>query len=341
MKKLLGALAAITAVIFIIAYISEITTAVLTAIERCLNVIIPSLFLMMVLSRYIVSKRLFEPLEKLMYLPSKLLGFSPRLMAVFILSNIGGYPIGASMLSQMKASGEITSKQTEVCASYCFCSGPAFLVGAVGLCVYGSKSIGYMMFLSCVLANLAACIIYNRVFGISRAALQGSKSTQNTYTITDAISDSGKAMFSMCAVIVSFSAVTVVLQKTCTVFDIDSTLLAPIFEITNVTYFSGAKLSLLPYSAALVSFGGLCVWLQNASLIKKSFSILKTLLLRIPISVLSGIIFKGIYSTFSDRYMASSAELGGLVVNIDNFAPSICLIIMIFMILNKKRLAFQ
>ncbi len=341
MKKLLGALAAITAVVFVIVYISDITAAVLIAVERCLNVIIPSLFIMMVLSRYIVSKRLLDPLEKLMYLPSKLMGFSPRLMTVFILSNIGGYPIGASMLSQMVKSGEISPKQAEVCASYCFCSGPAFLVGAVGLCVYGSKSVGYMMFLSCVIANLMACIIYNRMFGISRAAIQGSKRTESAYTITDAITDSGKAMFSMCAVIISFSAVTVVLQKACTTFYVESTLIAPIFEITNVTSFPPAKLSLLPCCTALVSFGGLCVWLQNASLVKKSFSLARTLLLRIPISVLSGIIFKGIYGTFSDRYMPSGAELGGLVVNIDNFAPSICLIIMIFMILNKKRLAFQ
>ena len=341
MKKLLGALAAITAVVFVIAYISDITSAVLTAVERCLNVIIPSLFIMMVLSRYIVSKGLFEPLEKLMKLPSKLLGFSPRLMTVFILSNIGGYPIGASMISQMVKSGEISTKQAEVCASYCFCSGPAFLVGAVGLCVYQSKSLGFMMFLSCVIANLAACIIYNRVFSISKTSIHESKSTQNAYTLTDAITDSGKAMFSMCAVIISFSAVTVVLQKACTAFSISPMLLAPLFEITNVTSFSPEKLSLLPCCTALVSFGGLCVWLQNASLVKKSFSILKTLLLRMPISVLSGIIFKVIYSTFSDRYIPSSAELGGLVVNIDNFAPSICLIIMIFMILNKKRLAFQ
>ena len=219
MKKLLGALAAITAVVFVIVYISDITSAVLTAVERCLNVIIPSLFIMMVISRYIVSKRLFEPLEKLMNLPSKLLGFSPRLMTVFILSNIGGYPIGATMLSQMCKNGEISPKQAEVCASYCFCSGPAFLVGAVGMCVYQSKSLGYMMFLSCVIANLAACIIYNRVFGISKAALQGGKCTESTYTITDAISDSGKAMFSMCAVIISFSAVTVVLQKACAADD--------------------------------------------------------------------------------------------------------------------------
>ena len=198
-----------------------------------------------------------------------------------------------------------------------------------------------MMFLSCVIANLAACIIYNRVFSISKTSIHESKSTQSAYTLTDAITDSGKAMFSMCAVIISFSAVTVVLQKACTAFSIDPMLLAPLFEITNVTSFSPAKLSLLPCCTSLVSFGGLCVWLQNASLVKKSFSILKTLLLRIPISVLSGIIFKAIYSTFSDRYMPSGAELGGLVVNIDNFAPSICLIIMIFMILNKKRLAFQ
>lgn len=341
MLKALRAIAAVSAVIFIISAISDISEAVLEAIIRCINIIIPSLFIMMAASRYIIANDMLRPFECLFKLPAKLLGIPPKLLTVFILSNIGGYPIGASMLTQMCKKEQLSQKQAYVIASYCFCSGPAFLIGAVGLCVYGSKEIGALMFISCLTANILFCIIYNRIFGICKIKINDADRNTAAYSLTDAVADSGKALMTMCGIIVAFSVVNVVVGKVCSIVGTEAPLIAAIFEVTNVTEADPFKLELIPFITALTSFGGICVWIQNKALVKNSFPVMKTLLLRIPISVTSGIIFKVLYDCISDQYYSSNADFNGFVVNIDNFVPSICLIIMIFICINKKRLAFQ
>lgn len=338
--KALKALSAVMIIVFIILCISDISFAVSQAILRCINIIIPSLFIIMVASRYIVTKNLMSPIAKLLKPLCVLTGMNTDLLTVFILSNIGGYPIGASMLSQMAKKGEISENDAAIAASYCFGSGPAFVVGAVGLCVYESSQIGYLMFASCVIANLAACIIYNRVFRTELHCEYRFNDHNGTYTVSDAIIDSGKSLFTMCAVIVAFSLANVALEKLTAVLGYDMTLIAPLVEVTNSTSQSFARLSLAHLVTAYISFGGICVWMQNAALAGKSFSILRALVLRIPIALLSGGIFKALYSRFAESSLPANADFNGFVVNIDNFLPSICLIIMIFLLINKKRLAF-
>ena len=338
--KTVKAFVAISLLGFIIMNLSEVSLAVTDALERCINIIIPSLFIMIVASRYIIANNILSPLEKLFKPLGYITSMSGRMTSAFIISNIGGYPIGASMLAQMVSNGQITKKDAEVAASYCFGSGPAFIIGAIGLCVYGSERIGYLMFISCITANLIACIIYNRIFKTQLQQNIPACKDAASYNITNAIIDSGKALFTMCSVIVAFSIVNVALNRMSMLTEEYTAFIAPLFEVTNTASKHLSALRFAPYVAASVAFGGLCVWLQNAALIGKNFSALRPLMLRIPISILTGAIFKVLNNRLSDDYMGANAELNSFVVNIDNFLPSICLIIMIFLLINKKRLAF-
>ncbi len=342
MKSYLKTIAALLAAVFVIADMQSISAAVSQALSRCVNIIIPSLFIMMIISRILADlkvpgfmKRIFKPV-------GYITGLNGQLLPVFLMSNIGGFPIGASMTAQLVKKGVISEKQAPVVASYCFSSGPAFLIGAVGLCAYGNKNIGSVMLISCVLANLAACTVYNKLFKIriERYSLDSEKSIG----IAEAIADSGMALFKMCAVIVAFSAVGVICEKCVKLLGLSdkiSDILMSVTEITNIEKLGAYGGSLISVSTAIVSFGGLCVWLQNAALVNKQFSVIKTLLLRIPIAALSGLLFKLMFPIFSEDFMPVYANISELTVNIDNFLPSICLIIMIFLTIDKKRFAFS
>lgn len=351
-KLFIKRFAAVAAAVFVMVNIEDISYSVSDAAQRCLNTIIPSLFIMMVISRYIVSIDVLKPVSRILKPLVKLTGLSPRLLTVFIMSNIGGYPVGISMLSELCRSKEISQKNAAIAASYCFSSGPAFIIGAVGICSYHSSSAGTAMFTACVLANLTFCILYNRIFHTRQLSTLSSEteSVSSPISITEAIEHSAKALFSMCSVIVAFSVVTVFVGNASSAFgltDHTSAALNALTEITTITGF--AELGDMPAAVMLTAFGGLCVWLQNYSLCAKNRTaglepnklILGAFLLRIPIAIASGVYFKLLYGTVFGRSVSASADPSSLAVSTNNLVPSICLIIMIFLTIDKKRLAFH
>ena len=83
---------------------------------------------------------------------------------IFILGNISGYPIGIKLLSDMVKEEKIPPRTAEIMSCYCYAGGPAFLTGAVGLAVFGSKKVGLLMFLSILTANFLVGMVMNRIF---------------------------------------------------------------------------------------------------------------------------------------------------------------------------------
>ena len=86
----------------LIKYSKEVSSAVILSIESCLKIIIPSLFAFMVLSNLIVKSNIYILISKPFSLISRyLFRIPPELFSIFLLSNIGGYPIGAKLLTEL------------------------------------------------------------------------------------------------------------------------------------------------------------------------------------------------------------------------------------------------
>ena len=68
-------------------YIDDVKTAVIKAVKSCAFTIVPSLFVMCVLSSAIMSSRAVKKALSVFRINSSIL-------TAFILGNIGGYPIG-------------------------------------------------------------------------------------------------------------------------------------------------------------------------------------------------------------------------------------------------------
>ena len=101
-KKTIIALAVIFISIFIIIFSEQASLTVVKSINTCLDVIIPSTFIFMVISSYILSNELY----KVIFLPflivlKKILKLNERQLSVFLLSLIGGYPIGLKLLKEV------------------------------------------------------------------------------------------------------------------------------------------------------------------------------------------------------------------------------------------------
>lgn len=318
----------------------EAMLGISSGIARCLDVIVPSLFGMMLLSQLLISSRLYHVLSSLFYPISKwLFGLPKQLFPVFLISNIAGYPVGAKMLLQLQENGSIDKKTAEVMAVCCYGSGPAFILGVIGVGIFSNLTLGMTVFISCAAANAVAAFIIGRFFK-PKCAETDSSMTFSPKILVDSVASSGNAMLMICLMIISFSyflsiADSAGLLRIFAGTNTD-TGIRTFLEISNISSFR-SDLRLLPLMTALISFGGICVHMQLLAITKNKFSLKKFFIFRLPISILAGIINFVIItqSNFAEYAFAQAAYSSHSLKN--SVFSGICLIFMIITIIFSKK----
>lgn len=167
--------------------------------------------------------------------------------------------------------------------AFCNNSGPAFLVGAAGVGVFGSASIGLLLYASHALAALltGALLRSGAPQHISPPPAPGEA---RGGALTEAVASSVSGMLSVCGYVVAFSALTGAMESA-GVFSLLSgelamhtplglhlsrALLAGFLELgSGLSALSGLPASPLALSAAslLASWGGLSVHMQTAAVV--------------------------------------------------------------------------
>ena len=107
--------------------------------------------------------RPFAPFSK------KLFGTPPISFCTFLMAVLSGYPVGSKMISDLYASGKITKMEATRMSAFCSTSGPMFIIGAVGVNMFKSAQIGYILFLSHVFSAFLNGIIF-RKYGENKKA---------------------------------------------------------------------------------------------------------------------------------------------------------------------------
>ena len=79
----------------------------------------------------------------------------------FIMGLISGYPVGAKIVSNFKEKGICTQEEAERMLSFTNNSGPLFIVGTVGISLFGDSRIGLLLFITHVLACISVGISLN------------------------------------------------------------------------------------------------------------------------------------------------------------------------------------
>ncbi len=275
-----------------IIFSKEVIADVRIGIMRCINVLIPSLFGMMAVSEIILKTGLYRKISILFFPFYKILQMPAGLFSVFLLGNLAGYPVGAKLLSQLVKNGTITKETAKNMAVFCYNSGPAFVIGTVGIAVYQSIKAGIYIYASCLIANYIFAIGFSLVLKKSYKKFKTDKEKikLSSEVLVSSVESSGKSMLMICLMVTAFSVFTSVL-KTTGIFSffnqplIEKTVMA-FMEITNVTSFTG-NYTLMPLICFLISFGGICVLLQVKAIVRESFSLKTFLLMRFPVSLVA------------------------------------------------------
>lgn len=348
-KNMLFAGFAVWLSIMLIRYSPAVARSVQISSEICLNIIIPSLFAFTAVSMMIVKSNAIRYISLPLHPLSKYLFHMPdELFSVFIISCIAGYPVGIKLLSEILDNGRIDKRTAENMSVVCFCGGPAFYSGSIGLAVFGSTKTGMLIFASVAGANLISAIIIGH---LTKPEIHSSKGADSfdTADLCSCITLAGRTMISICTMIVFFSSLIAILEECgiiCSISELfgltlnGSTAIKGLLEISCITKLRDHPYELLPEICAICSFGGLCIIAQLYSIKSKDLSMKKFLLSRPLVCALSAIICITLRPYFMNEAVSDTFNNIKLC-NINNFVPSLCLILMIFLLNLKKTLVFS
>ncbi len=335
MKKLINLIAVIgvSFFAFLIILRPEISLkSALSGVILCGNVIIPSLFPFTFCVIFINKSGIFRYLKFLNPITKFLFNLNFYEFSLFLLSLIGGYPLGAKLLNQ---SG-IDNKKAKIMINYCINAGPAFVVLAVGKGVFKSITVGWILFITHILSSFIIALFLGRfIKPDKKIATPKQVGVVNNFVLSAA--DSADTIIKICGLVILFSTV-------CGYIDMLSKTLKPLSvlgllcEVTTAVF----KTDNLIVTAFLLGFSGFSIWCQIFSLIKNiKINYFLFILFRIIHGILSGgltilllKLFKVSVSTLSNNVRFDiSVFINGPVVAFSLIIMGVVLIISLY---NKK-----
>ena len=229
-------------------------------VDLALGILIPSLYPFMVLSSLVIESGMLNRMPKVADTIAKyFFGLNGKSLGIFIISLIGGLPLGCKMTSELYEKGEINRSEGQKMMLFCYCCGPAFTISSVGLYMLGSKQAGAVIYLSIILSAITVGIL-SRFFGDENYHRTNYKTANEpkvfSVSLVRSVSSGSTAMLSVCAWVILFSCINR-LVEILPLGDSTKLFVYTISEVTNGVYISAGTLS-LPIIAGIVAFGGLC-----------------------------------------------------------------------------------
>ncbi len=258
-------------------------------LKLCAEMLIPSLLPFFVVSGLLrawglpgVLGRLLEPVT------ARLWGVDAACVSAFLFGILGGYPLGAATIGQLRADGAISREEGERALAFCSNTGPAFLMGAAGMGVFHSRRAGFLLYGAHVLAAVLVGMLLSgkRRYDAPRersyiAAASVSKA------LPEAVEQAARALLSVSAFVVLFSVAAGLLEhigylpalagRLAAGTGMELTAARALFTgLMEIGSGLGAMRGLAPtggnlaLGAFLLSFGGLAVWCQTLGVISDS-----------------------------------------------------------------------
>lgn len=290
-RALLPALGLLCAAAGLLTYPQQSMQAARQGLDLCANVIVPSLFPFFVLSSLVVELGmagwLGRALERVMY---PLFRVSGAGAGALVLGFVGGYPVGARTAIRLYEKGLCSRAETERLLAFCNNSGPAFILGVVGVGVFGSSRVGLLLYLVHMAAGLLVGLVF-RFHGPAAAPRPRSApvpihTVRFSRAFTHSVTGSARSVLSICAFVVLFGVV-IRLLVLCGAMDraaaclellgldpaLSRRLLTGLVELSSgVTSLSpgGDPAHQIPLAAFLLGWAGLSVHCQVLSFLADS-----------------------------------------------------------------------
>ena len=291
----------------------------------------------------------------------------------FIMGIISGYPVGAKIVAEFYSSGICTKNEAERMIAFTNNSGPLFVIGTVGILLFGNSTIGILLFITHVLASITVGFILgisSRLYRVPEKKLPYSSAKQEK--LAASISNLGNilgnsihnAIWTVLLIggfVVLFSIILSILNRLNIIstfsnlltnfgvpYDFSKALTSGIIELTNgVNIASGIHTKAISTNiilcAFLLGFGGFSILLQVLSIIAKCGLSIKTYLLG---KILQGL-FAALYTTlFINNFSIFNIDIPAIIgtqntISIFNILiiSSMLIFCIMLLFLNQKKIA--
>lgn len=133
--------------------------------------VLPALFPFFIATRLLImlDMKSLPVLDKIIYKSFK----TKNSGKIFLLSLLSGYPVGAKLICDAHLRGELDLISAKKMLAFCSVSGPMFIIGSVGLAVFKSLKIGFILLIS----HILSAIINGFVFRFSYKQEKGDDKT--------------------------------------------------------------------------------------------------------------------------------------------------------------------
>lgn len=222
----------------------------------------------------------FSPLTSKLFKTDGISGY------IYLMSIISGYPVGAKTTAELYEKGIISKGQAIKITTFTSTSGPLFIVGAVGVGMFGSAKLGYLILISHILGAFLNGIIYRNTFTHQNICLN-VKIVSNSNVLEDSMFNSIKSVLIVGGYISIFYMIISMLNRynlfypfysfLSLIFNCSpppiSALLNGVIEVTrgcsDLSRLALNQKQALALSTGLVSFGGISILAQAFTFLNK------------------------------------------------------------------------
>lgn len=264
-RKLLAGIAAAVGMMILILDGKTALHGAAEGIELCIRTVVPSLFPFFILSIGLVGSwtgLTIPPLRAV----GKLLHMPPGLESLLIPGFLGGYPVGAQAIAECYRRNQVTASTAEKLTSFCNNAGPAFIFGIIGQFF---PDVRYCWILWGV--HIASAVLIAATLPKFEHS-ESSKIPVKALTLSEIMNRSLRAMATVCGWVILFRVILSFLDRW--ILWLLPVPLRPlvigVIELTNGCCSLGDTTHVglrLIIASAILSFGGLSVWMQTASVL--------------------------------------------------------------------------
>lgn len=242
-----------------IAFAGRIGGGIRTGLTVCGEMLIPSLFPMMVLCGFFVRCGAADAVGRLLAPVTRRLFHLPGCAGPVVLTAmIGGYPIGAQGVRTLLDRGALTRAEAAHMMRFCICAGPGFAVAFAGAGLFGSTVRGLLFYGAQVTAALALGIATRGP--TPSAGKADAPHEPPAQALTGAVTAAAQSMLALCAFVLLFAGLRAGLPDL-NRLPVLRRALDLLLEVTGAV--QAARAMGQPTAAAFaLGFGGLCVHAQ-------------------------------------------------------------------------------
>ena len=238
-----------SAMLLLLIFPNEMSEGVSDGLMICGNVLIPSLFAFSALSIFLFESGIIE---------KNLKSHFSFALTIFLLSALGGYPIGAKIISQAYNNGILKRESSEDLLMVCVNAGPAFILTVVGKNILGSSQLGILLLAAHLLSSFEMLLFIKHKLPKQDIHNFGKEKNTLAQSFVSSVASACTSMIGICSYVILFSGIINLLRT----FGKDVELIISFLEITNAVLIN-KNIYLITF---FLGFSGICIIMQIISI---------------------------------------------------------------------------